>query len=80
MKDILAAGEAFSSQKRTFALAKHEISYLFLLLWVIYALWIRIRILNMDSDPDPTDQRQCESESTNTASPPLPIKGDTPVV
>jgi hypothetical protein len=67
MKDVLSTGEAFSSQKRTFALQNMKFLIFFLLLWVIYA---RIRILNLDSDPDPTDNRQCEAKSTNTAPPP----------
>jgi len=54
MKDVLATGEAFSSQKRTCAIQNMKFLNFFLLLWVILALWIRIRILNMESDPDPT--------------------------
>jgi len=36
MKDVQATGEAFSPQKRTPSPSKHEISILFLFLWVIF--------------------------------------------
>ncbi len=48
IKDALATGEAFRSQKRTSSNSKHEISLLFLCLWVIFAL--------LDPDPDPVTQ------------------------
>ncbi len=43
-KDVQATGEAFSPQKRTARISKHEIYLLFLFLWVIFAL--------LDPDPD----------------------------
>jgi hypothetical protein len=47
IKEVQATGEAFGTQKRTSSNVKHEISSLFLFLWVIFAL------LDPDSDPSP---------------------------
>jgi hypothetical protein len=38
LEDVQATGEAFSPQKRTSSTLIHEISHLFLILWVIFAL------------------------------------------
>jgi hypothetical protein len=53
MKDVLAAGEAFSPQKRTPRTSKQEISSHFFISVGTFAL--------LDPDPDPTDQSQCGS-------------------
>ncbi len=60
---VQATWETFSPQKGTSSTSTHEISKLFLFLWVILApSWIRICI--SIADPDPSDQNQCESGST----------------
>jgi hypothetical protein len=48
IKDALATGEAFSSQKRTSSNSKHKISLLFLLFVGNFPL--------LDPDPDPATQ------------------------
>jgi hypothetical protein len=48
IKDARATEAAFSPQKRTSSISKHEISLLFLFLWVIFTL--------LDPDPDPATQ------------------------
>jgi hypothetical protein len=39
IKDVQVTEEAVSSQKRISSTSKHEISYFFLLLWVIFAVY-----------------------------------------
>jgi len=69
IKDVQVTKEAFSYQKRISSTSKHEISYFFLLLWVLFALLdpytdpnseygsgstdLIISGSNTDPDPDP---------------------------
>ncbi len=53
IKNVQATGEAFSPQQRTSSIPKLEISSLFSIFWVIFAL--------LNPDPDPADKNQCGS-------------------
>ncbi len=56
IKDVQVTKKAFSSQKRISCNSKHEISYFFLLLWVILPSWIRIHgpdWIRIQLGPDP---------------------------
>ncbi len=50
IKDVPATEAAFRPLKRTYSTSKHEISYFFLFLRVIFPSWIRIRIPDPDTD------------------------------
>jgi hypothetical protein len=51
IKDVQAAEEAFSPQKRTSSTSKHEIFLIFLnFCGAFFPSWIRIRIPNPDSE------------------------------
>jgi hypothetical protein len=58
MKDVQSIGEAISHQERTSRTSKHEISSLFLFLWVILAL--------QDPDPDLADKIKADLQLTIT--------------
>ncbi len=60
IKDAQATGETFIPQKRTSSTSKHEISLLFLLLWVNFAL--------LDPEPDPDPAPQIITEPCGSAS------------